>query len=99
MWIIWGKKIKQQPLGFVADWCSLCRAINPFRVFKEELVDHVYNFSLGEGEHIGSSAICENCGLAIPTNVEKYQGFSPKLIPVHALIQRTFPGIHSFYVK
>jgi hypothetical protein len=99
MWIIWGKKIKQQSLGYVADWCSLCRAINPFCVFRKEVVDHVYNFSVGEGQYAGSSAICENCGLAISTNVAKYKEFSLTILPVNALIQRTFPGIQEFYAK
>jgi hypothetical protein len=99
MWIIWGNKIKEHPLGYVAEWCSLCRAINPFRVFKKELVSHVYNLSFGEGQYIGSSAICENCGLAIPTNVAKYREISPAIMPVEALIQRTFPAIREFYSK
>ena len=42
MFIIWGTKIVERKLGYVADFCSICRGARPFTVFKVVQVGHLY---------------------------------------------------------
>src|SRR5258706_9118781 len=42
MFIIWGKKRVTKSLGYVADFCPLCRDVRTFELVRVGLAGHIY---------------------------------------------------------
>lgn len=95
MLIVWGKKKTVRRLGYVAEFCPVCREITPCRLVRIGLTGHLYYISFLKGKLVGHLAQCCVCGYeqaAEPGNYHS-QARSPKL-PLPQLIQETFPSIH-----
>jgi len=58
MSIIWGRKQVEKRLGYVADFCPICRDINPFLVSSVGVAEHIYYLPIGKGELISHIAEC-----------------------------------------
>ena len=95
MRIPWGRRLSDQPLGRVADFCAFCRGFQPFQVMQAESIRHFYNVALG-GRKVedGYSKVCETCSLrtkAIPTT---YRALCPDPgADLATLIAQTNPDI------
>ena len=100
MLIVWGRKRKERTVGFAADFCPVCRQIQPVRVTRVGMVGHVYYISFGEGTLVGYQAKCNVCSLVFGTNPIKYQQTVLKApTDIKELIQTTFPKIHEVYAE
>lgn len=96
--IVWGTKRTLTKLGFIADFCPICRQIRPFSVSRVGKVGHIYYISFGEGELVGYLAECQTCHLKLSANPQLYQTVSKSLSPdLISLIQGTFPELHQYY--
>jgi hypothetical protein len=91
--IFWGRKIKRLPVGYVADFCPICRAQKPFALVHVGMVNHVYYVSTGTGDLVGYERICADCATAIPSDISRYSGVAPKPLPLAELKARTFPSL------
>jgi hypothetical protein len=97
MFIVWGKTIKRQKLGFVADYCAVCRDLRTFRVNRIGSASHVYYISFGEGELVGYERICQDCTSPFEAATDTYRGMSPKNRPPAELLTETFPNYYTAY--
>src|SRR5687768_11530581 len=100
MAIVWGKKSVEKRLGYAADFCPICREINPFQVFRLAVADHIYYVSLGEGKLLGHIGECSKCKTKIPVNPMRYKTFF--FAPgndIEKLILETYPNIRSDYAE
>jgi hypothetical protein len=97
MFIIWGKKAKDQPAGMVADRCPTCGTVTAFKITNHYSVSHVYYIPLGSGQLINSSMTCASCGTKLLANPSQYATTiginSPSQIPLEELLQRTNPRL------
>ena len=100
MLIIWGWKRTERKLGFVADFCPICREIRPFTLVRVGSASHVYYISFGKGQLIDHQAQCSDCGLAISVDPLRYASFA-KLRPTEIipLIQATYPTVAEDYAE
>lgn len=93
MFIVWGRKITRRPVGYVADYCGICREPKPFKVSRLGSVGHVYYISFGEGKLVGHERTCTSCGTFSEANVAAYTKVSRKATSLEALKQETYPGL------
>lgn len=96
--IVWGTKRTLTRLGFVADFCPICRQIQPFSVSRVGRVGHLYYISFGDGELVGYLSECQTCRLNLSADANLYQTVSKSLSPdLTSLIQGTFPNLRQHY--
>jgi hypothetical protein len=94
MIFVWGKKQKVKDLGFVADYCIICRQIQPFFVQEIGMVSHVYWIPHGDVEVMGHIGICVVCEVSMGVDPQTYKGFSPDCDSgIERLIADTYPTI------
>ena len=92
MFIVWGKKTVYRKLGYVADFCSICRSAQPFSVRRIGMAGHVYYITLGKGVLIGHDRSCLTCKTACATDPALYAAFAKRTGAIGALLGETFPN-------
>jgi hypothetical protein len=92
MFIVWGKKAVYKKLGYVADFCFICRRAQPFLVRRIGMAGHVYYITAGEGELVGYDRSCQTCQTSYPADPANYQSMAKKPAPLSQLLAQTFPG-------
>jgi hypothetical protein len=97
MFFIWGTKVVRKRIGFVADFCPICRAPQPFKLNRVGAASHVYYVSLGSGKLIGHEIQCLTCGTALKTDPRKYAAHSKKECAINELLELTFPNLRETY--
>jgi hypothetical protein len=98
MHIIGGIRRTERLLGYVADFCPICREVRAFRLVRVGLVGHLYYISFGAGKLIGHIIRCEECGVDFETDPTRYASIEKKR-PVHFsdLVPATFPNFEVAY--
>ncbi len=91
--IIWGKKYVYTRLGYVADFCYLCREVRPFELERIGLAGHIYYVSLTQGELVGHRRRCTTCGTEFDAAAERYARTLKERRPVRELLPQTFPDL------
>src|SRR5947207_4419911 len=66
--IVWGQKGKSSALGFVADYCVVCRDIRAFVVHRLSVVAHVYWIPTGAPREVDRVATCTECRVSTAAN-------------------------------
>lgn len=96
--IIWGTRKVVRGLGYVSDFCPICRSIRPFRVESINMAGHIYFIPIGRGQIVGFKAACQECDFIIGVDAMKYKTVSKKTQPdMASLINETFPNIDKVY--
>ena len=97
MFIVWGKTIKRQKLGFVADFCAVCRDLRTFQVKRIGSASHLYYISFGQGDLVGYERICGVCSTPVDAVPDTYTGMAKSFQPASELISETFPNYYTVY--
>jgi hypothetical protein len=92
MFIIWGKKQKRFPEGYIANWCSVCHDIREFKVTRIHLASHVYYISFSKGEPVGHTFACQHCGAEHYRNIDQAFHTASESKPLDLLIEETNPN-------
>lgn len=92
MFIFWGRKLVRRKLGYVADFCPICRTQRPFELQRIGSAGHVYYISVGEGKLVGHERACAECGTSFAAEPTIYAGVSKTLDPLPQLEKLTFPN-------
>jgi len=91
MFIVWGKKLVRRKLGYVADFCPLCRSQQSFQLFRVGSASHVYFLSAGEGELVGFERKCLKCRTLFNADPSAYATVCKKPASLGELKLKTFP--------
>ena len=94
---IWGKKYVYKRLGYVADFCPLCREVRAFELKRVGLAGHIYYITLTEGDLVGHERRCASCDTDFNAKPEIYARPSGESRPVRELIPLTFPNLATYY--
>lgn len=92
--IWWGTKIERSRVGYVAEFCPICRGIQPFHLLRLSLVRHVMEQATGPETPVGRTIRCANCDfeLAAPDRIETSV---PTLEGVGAALREEAARIHA----
>jgi hypothetical protein len=93
MLIIWGTKYVYRNLGYVADFCEICRAQKGFLLRRIGLAKHLYFFTTSEGELAGFQRTCETCKTMFQANRDAYIGVCEKAASFEELREKTYPTL------
>jgi len=91
MIFIWGKKHVLRSLGYVADFCPVCRDLRTFEMKRLGLAGHFYYLSFGEGQLIGHERTCDVCGIELQGQPELYKTLQKRKQPPAELAPLTRP--------
>ncbi len=99
MFIFWGTKTVIRKLGYVADFCPICRDIQKFELSRIGLASHIYGASFGKGKLVGHQKKCLHCGTALQTDASIYKDVQKKRPGAGSadLTANTFPNIRQHY--
>lgn len=98
MFIVWGSKRTVRKLGYVADFCPVCREPRSFQLSRVGSASHIYYISFGAGKLTGHIIECTDCGQALSTDPLRYPVYQKKpSADLEALIQETYPNLRSDY--
>lgn len=95
--VFWGSKVVTKKLGYVADFCPICRGPQPFELRQVNVVRHIYYVSVGTGRLAGHQRTCSECGTTLDAQTANYASVSPVPQPVAELIRQTFPRLAEVY--
>ena len=94
MVIIWGTKIIEKVLGFVADFCPLCRGVREHQFIEQRACGHVYYVSLGWGSLAGCLRRCTTCEALYTAERTRYRDIAPaRGMDLKRLEELTFPDV------
>ena len=91
--IIWGRKITRRKLGFIADFCAICRTPKPFALERVGSAGHLYFVSFGKGKLVGFERTCTECATSFAAEEATYASTSGALVPLVELKRVTFPNL------
>ncbi|MFZ6757951.1 hypothetical protein ACO0K9_12150 [Undibacterium sp. Ji50W] len=91
MVIVWGKKHVFTKLGYVADFCPLCRKPRAFEIKRIGLAGHVYYITVGKGDLVGYERTCQTCKTILNADLADYACVPKKNEPMPALVKMSNP--------
>ena len=93
MFIVWGRKITREALGYVADFCPVCRAQQTFELVAVRSTNHIYYIGLGTGQLLGYERQCCDCGTPFKANPAAYASVLQNRLPLDEVKRQTFPKL------
>lgn len=91
--IYWGTKRKDTRMGYVADFCPICRNVQTFVLNRVGMAGHLYGVSIGGGKTVGFLRVCETCHATLPADPSQYENAAVKKGEDTASLARsTFPN-------
>ena len=97
--IVWGKKLVYRKLGYVVDFCRLCREVRTFELQRVGLAGHIYFISLAQGVLVEHRRRCSTCGTDFVATPEIYARASTHDGPLRELLKLTFPDLASYHAE
>ncbi len=92
MLLVWGRKWYTRKLGFVADFCEICRRPQAFRLERRSLIGHVWYLPMGTTHAVHHQGRCTRCTTQIATEFIRYaQVVKKKAASTRDLLATTLP--------
>jgi hypothetical protein len=91
------RMVASQQLGYVADFCPLCRDIKRFQLVGASEVAKGEKFTGGRFNFHHYLATCPTCDTLYQVELARYADISEKPLALDALITKTFPTIRQVY--
>lgn len=94
--VVWGKKVVRSGLGFVADFCPICRDVRVCRVSRVGVAEHLYFIALDAGQLSHFALECLTCGAPQSADPSRYSFLAPSASAtddVAGLAAATFPNL------
>ena len=100
MHIIVGKTRKELHLGYVADFCPICRSVRAFQFFADTERPHIYHVAAGPEKELGHIKVCLDCGIRLPANPDVFTCIAKSLPQrLEDLVSESFPDVYSAHAK
>lgn len=98
--VVWGKKIVRTGLGFVADFCPICRDVRVCRLSKVAVAEHLYFIALDGGQLSHFALECLTCGAPQSGDPSRYAFIVPTAKAtddVGGLVSATLPNLRAVH--
>ncbi len=94
----WGKITQEKQLGWVADYCRICRKVTPHEVIEQTTSSKVLFVVLERETLAGHAQTCHGCRTAASCDPKRYRGFQESADgSIDGLIAATFPNLREVY--
>ena len=91
MLLVWGKKWYSRKLGFVGEFCEMCRQAQPFRLEQMTLTGHFWFVPMGSDHAVDHRATCLSCKTTVAPDMARFAGYASKSADTPTLLAQTFP--------
>jgi hypothetical protein len=91
--IFWGKKAVRRRMGYVADFCPVCRGPRPFQLSRVAMASHVFYIPLREEMAVAHHRICGECGVQLKANLDAYESIFKRRANIETLCEKTYPRL------
>ena len=92
--IVHGTKLRERKLGWVAEFCPICRTVRACQLIRVGLVSHIYFVGFGDGKLVGFQVECSECKTRIGTQETRHHSIERKnLGDLATLVAATFPNL------
>ena len=81
MLLVWGRKWYTRKLGFVADFCEICRRPQPFTLERRSLIGHFWYLPMGTTHSVHHRGRCTRCASEMGTELLRYTQVARKKAP------------------
>ena len=93
MLLVWGRKWYTRKLGFVADFCEICRRPQAFSLERLSLIGHFWYLPMGETYAVRHQGRCHLCATPIHPDQARYaQVVKKKAASTRDLLAATLPN-------
>lgn len=93
MLLVWGRRWYQRKMGYVADFCEICRRPQSFRIDEDRLLGHFWYIPLGELHATRHQITCTECRTRQPVERIRYQEIARSNASAKELVPKTFPRL------
>lgn len=97
MIFVWGKRVTRKKVGYVADFCPMCRDAQTFLLREVRRYSHIYFIPTSANELLGYERVCQGCKLALNGAPRQYVAAPRKPAHVREIIARSFPAFQELY--
>ncbi len=102
MWIllVWGERERERQLGFVADFCPVCRKVRPFAIAEVRMAAHFWFIPTEWGRFLTHRQTCRDCRTVRPCHLGQFH--KPVSIlsgSIDGLVEKTFPAVREVYAR
>jgi hypothetical protein len=92
MLLVWGRRWYTRRLGFVADFCEICRRPQPFKLERRSLIGHFWYLPMGTTHAVRHLGRCTRCTTEVATQFIRYaQVVKKKAASTRDLLATTLP--------
>ena len=100
MFIVWGTKVVNKYRGRRAEYCPLCRDVQPFRRTQIETVGHLYYIPLGTRKLVGLFDSCETCTLSRQVSTDDGgELVRSRRLDLESLVDQTHPTVRQRFAS
>ena len=78
MLLVWGRRWYTRKLGFVADFCEICRRPQPFQLERQSLIGHFWYLPMGTTHAVRHQGRCTHCDTEMATEHLRYATVATK---------------------
>lgn len=97
MFIVWGKRVTRKKVGYVADFCPMCRDAQTFLLKEVRVYSHVYYIPTSTSALHGYERTCQGCTLPLSGAPRQYVAAPKKPAHVDDILARSFPAFDEVY--
>jgi len=97
MIFVWGRRVIRKKVGYVADFCPMCREPQAFLMNQLSTYRHLYFIPVSAKESLGYERICQGCKLALKGAPVHYVATPKKPTSVQEIVSRSFPKLPEVY--
>ena len=101
MLIYLGKRRQEKAMGYVVDFCPICRELTEFKLSKINDPDLSYGIPLATGASVGYLRECVDCHTFMHADPIRYAAFAnrSRTAAIKTLAEATFPRAYKYHGK
>ena len=92
-----GERVSARNIGYVADFCPVCRKICVFQIKSIGYVSHILGITYAHGDIIAYERRCQECRQVFDAELTHYASVPNKKMQIGELIAISFPDIREKY--
>lgn len=96
MFIVWGRQVNRKQVGYVADFCPMCRGPQVFLMNSVSAHRHVYFVPIGD-KNSGYERVCDGCKVTLFGTPKFFKASRRKPTSVQEIVQSSFPSFNEVY--
>lgn len=98
LFVIWGRRRIAKTLGYVADYCVVCRKITKFEVIRTTIANHIFFIPIETPTLLGTMQSCQKCAAEFDFTPDRFKSLAKHSFrSVDELSTITFPSVYETF--